>query len=353
MKKKNIAIELMRVISMLMIVAYHWQIHACNDGICCSPVSPNQIFSFLVGSWGTLGVNIFFIISAYFLIKSKNINMEKAFLLVGKVSIYGTAVVLIANSIGIVPFNIITFIKSVLGVFAFQYWFISVYVVLYILHPALNSILESSSEQYLRISLLTIIISTYFVAFASGNLFLGRLACGLCIYLTIGYLEKYPQRNFLRRYGKIAFPVLFLGILGTEIVLSHLGTNYNPLFHSCIRRLQDTHSPVMFFTSLCMFYSFVNIQFKENRVILFLGKMSVGAYMIHGGASFIKDILWDKMLNACQYYKLSLFAYGSHYIGSVLFIFTVGILAELIYTNTFEKILKYSYRKLQIIKQRV
>lgn len=55
MRKKELSIELLRVISMLMIVAFHWQLHAKHDSVYRSQLTGNQIFSFTIGSWGTLG----------------------------------------------------------------------------------------------------------------------------------------------------------------------------------------------------------------------------------------------------------------------------------------------------------
>lgn len=345
MIKKNHAIELLRIISMLMIVAYHWQIHTCNDGIYKDALTSNQIFSFLVGSWGTLGVNIFFAISAFFLVKKNQIDMQKVFLLLAKVSIYGTIVVFIANALGFISLDIVTVTKSVLGVFAFQYWFISVYVILYILHPALNSIINTMSKKNMCTILFSTILATYFISFAFPGLILGRLACGLTIYLTIGFFEKYPECNLFAKYGKILTLILIPSIICLEIALSSFGEKYSPLFFSCIRRLQDTHSPIMFFSSLAFFYAFAVLTIKENAIILFLGKLSVGAYMIHGGASFIKDILWDNILNACFYYQTSLLTYGFHYLSSVFLIFIIGIFAEWIYLNTFEKFLKFILKR--------
>ena len=58
--KKNTSFELMRIVSMIMICAYHWQLHGYNDGIASSELCTNQIFSFAFGSWGVLGVNLFY-----------------------------------------------------------------------------------------------------------------------------------------------------------------------------------------------------------------------------------------------------------------------------------------------------
>lgn len=336
-KKKLLSIELLRIISMLMVVAYHWQLHANDDSIYKSQLSGHQILSFAIGSWGTLGVNIFFIISAYFLIHHNQVKNNKLITMILKVMVYGTSIVLLAYAFHVVPSEIITLLKSVLGVFAYQYWFFTVYVVVYALHPALNNIIDSASFKYLIFMISVLIISTYFTAFAFGNEFLGRLACGITIYFTVGVLEKYPKMNLIERYRKVGIYITIIGCLILEVILSYLGNNYNELFFSCIRKIQDTHSPIMYIIGLFVFYTFKNMNIKQNVIIEFLGKYAVGAYLIHGGASFIKNYLWDGLFKAGNYYSKSLVVYAVHYIGSVLLLFILGVFIEFIYCNLIEK----------------
>ena len=59
LKKRNTSFELMRIIAMLMVCAYHWQLHGNNDMIPRSGLSANQIISFIFGSWGVLGLICF------------------------------------------------------------------------------------------------------------------------------------------------------------------------------------------------------------------------------------------------------------------------------------------------------
>lgn len=117
--KRISSLELLRIISMIWIVAYHWQIHADNDQIIFSRLNMNQVFSFVMGSWGTLGVDIFFIISAYFLINSKSVKWVKVYNLIIKVSIYGMGVLVLAFILKIIPFSFVDLLKSLLGVFVY------------------------------------------------------------------------------------------------------------------------------------------------------------------------------------------------------------------------------------------
>ena len=164
-KGRKSSIELLRIISMIMVIAYHWQLHGNNDGIISSLISVKQIFSFFWGSWGSLGVDIFFIISAFFLVKSSTVKVSRVLPIILKVSFYGVAVLLILNICSWVDFDIIETIKSTLGVFAYQYWFLTVYVVIYFFHPALNMIIEAASKKYLLWMMAVAFYSSYIIGF--------------------------------------------------------------------------------------------------------------------------------------------------------------------------------------------
>lgn len=296
------------------------------------------------GHWG---VDIFFIISAYFLIHHNQVKIDKIITMIIKVMIYGTGIVLFAYIFDVVPFGLITLVKAVMGVFAYQYWFFTVYIVVYVLHPALNHIINCASFKYLMLMAGVLVISTYFTAFIFGNEFLGRLACGITIYFTVGILEKYPEINLAEKYSGVGSCITVGGCLILEVFLSFLGNNYNELFFSCIRKIQDTHSPVMYIMALCIFYVFKNMKIQQNAMIEFLGKYAAGAYLIHGGASFLRDYLWDGLFKAGDYFDRSFSVYAAHYIGSVLLLFLLGVCIEFIYCKIIETNIIKVYRKLK------
>lgn len=335
--KRNTSFELMRILSMFMVCAFHWQLHGYNDSISSSNLCVNQIISFVFGSWGILGVNLFFILSFYFLNKKKENSYSKIIRLVIKVSFFGTTIYIIGILIGATNFSYIQMIKSIFGVFAYQYWFITVYIIILIIAPMLNKILAELSTRECHILLSIMIYVTYCVSWIIGSEIAGRLSCGITIYILIYTLENKINYNFFEKYRILAIPGIIVGILG-EIVLSYLGGN-NPIFYKMIEKLQTTNSPYMLIISLFVFYIFKNMKLNYNRVVNFLGKYAVGAYLLHGGASFIKNYLWDGLFEVGKYYKLAPLEYISHYIICIILLFVVGVICDFIYSNFLEKVL--------------
>ena len=67
-KERNSSFELLRIISMVLIVSFHYVYHAGFDFL--APFSPRLYFIQCIDMGGNLGVNLFVLISGYFLCKS-------------------------------------------------------------------------------------------------------------------------------------------------------------------------------------------------------------------------------------------------------------------------------------------
>lgn len=333
MERRNTSFELMRILSMLMVCAFHWQLHGFNDSISRSELCINQVISFIFGSWGILGVNLFFLLSFYFLIKKDAANYVKIIGLIIKVSLWGTSIYVIGILIGATEFSFVEFIKSILGVLAYQYWFIAVYIVIAILSPIINQLLRSLAIRECFILMGIMFYVTYIVSWALGNEIVGRLSCGMTIYILIYILENKLKTNWFETYRRLAIPSIILGIMG-EILLSYLGTNYNPLFYKVIGKIQTTASPYMLIVALLVFYSFKNFELSYNGIINFLGKYSSGAYLLHGGTRFIKGYLWDGLFQVGKYYQADCGRYILHYAICILSIFFFGVFCDVIYSYT-------------------
>lgn len=344
LKKRNTSFELMRIIAMLMVCAYHWQLHGNNDMIPRSLLSANQIISFIFGSWGVLGVNLFFLLSFYFLIKKNNITYSKYIKLAIKVSFFGTVTYIIGILCGITEFSFLEIIRTILGVFANQYWFMTVYIIVSLLSPLLNRLLKTLTQKESYVLIAIMIYITYGISWIDGNELVGRLSCGITIYILIYILENKITNNWFEKYRKLAVPLFIMGVVG-EIVLSYLSIHYNYLFYKMIQKIQTTNSPYMLLIALMVFYIFKNLRLNYNSLVNILGKYSAGAYLLHGGASFIKDYLWDGLFKVDIFYYLNPIIYMCHYAICILSLFVVGVICDFIYSQVADiienKIIKF------------
>lgn len=208
MKERNSSIELLRIISMILIVLYHY--HARNYNLYVidapRPEDADFIYKLMTHSLGKLGVPIFVFISGWFGIKYRK---ERFVDMLFQCAFYAClAVCLYAVFYNGFDFKGLVF-------FINHWWFMAAYLCLYVLAPALNRMMEESSKKH---SLL-IVLLFYFISFGdlvvkSANI--GGLYMMLTMYLSARWLKMYAS-GFLEKYARyilIACFVIRFGVVG-------------------------------------------------------------------------------------------------------------------------------------------
>lgn len=174
--KRDINIELLRIISMLLIVAQHCISHAdSNSGLLLRPdsVSVNHLFSVLVGTWGRLSVEIFVFISAYYMLRMSNGFHSKKILKLG-IQVWISCIVIAGAVYGLHlrEFSLTNLAKELLTPAYPQYWFVTNYLLFYMLVPFLKIFVDNISDKQLKLCvlLLTIIIAAFRLSEGVSNL---------------------------------------------------------------------------------------------------------------------------------------------------------------------------------------
>lgn len=267
--KRNINIELLRIISMLLIVIYHYQAREFglyvigNDRLGDFQLLPELILH----SLGKLGVPIFVFISGFYGIKFKS---KRLWELIIMTFFYALLSVLVY---GIVygSFNI----KNLL-IFTNHWWFITAYICLYLLSDGINYIIEHISKW----QLLTIVIIFYFISFgdlivSSANI--GGLYLILTMYLSARWIKLYLAET-MQRYCWILLPVFLfcrIGIISYGYYFHHLGVL--PYINSYV-------NPLTMITVASLFYCFLRMkECPYKRLIYFFSSSALAVYLFSEG----------------------------------------------------------------------
>ena len=163
-KQRNSKFELMRIVCILMVIAYHYVDHGSgNDwAMLRAPFSVNQIVAVIMGSWGQIGVFGFIIISCYFLTEKKSFHSIKILQLILQAFLY-------SGIYGIIGFFVIRelglkeLILEMITPLYNQYWFITAYIVFYLISPFLKTMVDELSDHILKVLcfILTIMVPCY------------------------------------------------------------------------------------------------------------------------------------------------------------------------------------------------
>ena len=185
MKHRRSNFELLRIVCMLMIIGGHIiKVHTTPYSL----QNPDELIKLFF--WGSfcIAVNAFVLISGYFGIKFK---IERMASLALQVFFYSVGLSLLSICIGWHTFSPKTDILRLFPILTKQYWFVTCYVVLYVISPLLNKWATAMQKaEYKRL-----LIVGFFL---------------LYVWPTINFLVNAPQFIDDAGYGIINFSYLYM-----------------------------------------------------------------------------------------------------------------------------------------------
>lgn len=331
--------ELLRIVAMFMIVASHCVQHGAGNSFAMlkSSFSMNMVIATVLGIWGQLGVACFVIISSWFLAEKNGIHTKKVVMMVAQV--WGTSVVitLLMMLIG-ENVSLKTIIKEFATPIYGQYWFITCYLIFYLIVPILQYLCSKLSDESLKkvFIVLTIIIPIY-KFLSSGDI--GNLGDFCYLFIATAYLKR-KENNFIERHAIGGFIASFLIVVCSMIILNVIGTLIGSVF--LIERLFVTRHILIYLMAMSLFYIFKNnIKIGYIKIINLIGKSTLGVYILHenilmrGGGILNENLqlssssfLWDGIFKMDKYYLSPMF--GIYLIGSIFLVFAICSLVELL-----------------------
>ena len=294
--QRNSNIELLRIISMLIIVAHHFAVHS---GFVFAPqeFSLNAVFIQLLSLGGKMAVNVFVLISGYFLIKQENISVNRIMKIWGQICFYSVCFYLFVFALGFQPFSIRAFLKSFFPIVYRYWWFASVYFVLYLFSPFINAgLMHLSKQKYLQLLLLMTafwsVIPTVTKMPAESN----DLLWFIYLYCLAGYIRLF---GFGMKWKSATCLILaVLGLLctyGITCLKDTTGTRYTDLVAYVLTFLGMQEFPILI-VSILLFLVFANMNLKYTPWINKLAAATFGVYLIHD-IPIMRDLLWKMLLH--------------------------------------------------------
>lgn len=342
MNSRKSNIELLRIISIALIVCYHlcWHIHwhplsmdAINDAWLNS-------LSIVFGSWGILGVDIFVIISSFYLV-DKPFASTRIVKILYITSIYLIGFILIrfiSNSItsGILEASkdlmLMLFDEVLQPFFCNDYWYVSAYIVLCLLIPWINRFINNASESLYKKTVIILFFIPFCSNFFVGTPLVANVANFIYIYLLVGYLKKWKFDKLLKSKlitaGTFVIPSTIMASVFLDWKLPHTGFwglvhNFIPFTFGNINR----HSLIILFSALCLFVFVLKLRSTNNRIINYIASCVFGVYLFHENPVInITKLLGDRLLNTNMYTNKIIILIS--FVGVVLLILILGIIIE-------------------------
>ncbi len=326
-QERNSSIEVLRIIAMLFIVISHYSVHGGFDFATITN-DTNRILLQIM-TLGNLGVDIFVLISGYFIVNSKY-SFKKIIKLEGQVVFYSILLYLIFIISGNAEFSIKSTIKATFPTIFQEYWFFTAYIILYIFTPYINMFFKSISRTlFFRFIVTLIIIWSIIPTFTSSDMF-GSVVLQFLMFYAIGaYIRLYPN-NLLCNKKKnsiiLMITCVFLLVFST-IILDIILHKYSTYFYS-------RQSILIVGLSVALLVIFTRLKISTRKIINIMGQCTFGVYLIHDN-NYVRNWLWVDTLNNSQY--ANSYFMIIHMLVSAAIIFAICIMIELLRKKVIEK----------------
>ncbi len=339
-KKTRLAnIELLRVLSMLMVVTLHF---LSRGGVSENAVPFSGVWV-LASVWDALSivsVNVYVLISGYFLIQSE-FKAQKLINIILQVFTYSFLLYVILTAIGKNTFSVTGFIKACFPVLTNQYWFASAYVGLYILFPFLNKGLRAMTQkQHRNLNIVLVLLFTLYLPAKALGQNGYSIVWMVCLYVFGAYLRLYYQPK-KKITGKMVLFYLVPSVLLplSSICISVLSKFVSPTIANYSEWFYKNNSVLVLWASVALFLLFLNLEIKGERSakwICTVGGLTFGVYLFHNNPT-LRGMLWQALRLPEMMAHWWFFFAG---VGIIVAIFTVSAAVEFCRKTVYDRIIR-------------
>ena len=227
-KERESNFELLRILAMLLIIAYHLVAHCMLDkldvSVYCTPTFYGRLFFFqVIMSFGSIANACFILISGYFMAgrEGKSVNLVRIGKKLMTQIVFGAVVLMFGTLIFYklkgeaypTPFTLIDIRYANTWVWFIGYYFLLMVIGAFFLNDFLAKLEKSEYKRFLVVLLL--LISLQFTSGLIENFInsLSAVAGGIFFYTLGGYIRKYDPFGKVRTWVLLMIPVLVYGIL--------------------------------------------------------------------------------------------------------------------------------------------
>jgi len=325
--------EILRIFAMMIIILFHY-VYNGGFNLETSRFCLNKCVLRTLGFGGKLGVELFVLITGYFISDKIGGGIRRAVKFWLQVTFYGflTFVILYLEGYSL---KMGLILKAVLPIPYNTWWFATSYFCLLVLSRYINHLIHSMNRnQHLSIIAVLIVIETVLPTFMLSNMDSSPLSIFIMLYLIGAYIRIYSPAVLKRKTIGFVGAVMCMTICGTIIALDFLG-QWNPVFSAHARHFMDLSSPLLLIASICIFSSFRNMDVGCSPLINRISAGTFGVYLIHEH-ELMRDLIWIRLFKTNTYYDAPTGKLILHMVLCSLAVFIVGITVDYMYRHILE-----------------
>lgn len=289
--KRASNIECLRCIAMLFIILYHCILNIATKRLSLDVEPINFCLTDFAYQVVYNGVNVFVLISGYFLVKTtrNTTNWEKVTKLWLSVFFYSILIYTCSMGLHWESFNLQELIHILMPIRYDSYWFITQYLGLYIMSPFLAKWARSMSKQEYKTMLVSFFIITSIIQLQGlkGGF---SLIWFLFIFMFAGYIQLWENESIAIKKWNTYAGIFFIFI---SVLLFLISFSINGKTLNIVGYLGFYNGPLLFIASVSLFLFFRKM--KESKLVVAISKLSpymFGVYLVHENP-IVKKHLWD------------------------------------------------------------
>ena len=341
-------LELLRMICAVFVIILHYN-NPSMGGAFAVAQGFTKIGLFFAEAVSVCAVDIFVLISGYFLSQKRYIDLIKPFKIISQVLIFQVAFYFLAIVLKFKEFSILKMLEMMILP---ENWYVVLYVSLLLVSPYINILLNRLFEMGgVKKFIIVLIFLFSFYPTVIDILFVirGKEILGLSSIGMYGSQSGYTIVNFCLLYiigavikqiqDKIIIPVKPLVLLFLGIVCFQFLWNY--FEYSLIGRFtaEEYCNPLVISEAVVLFIIFLKINI-QSKIINDLAKGVFTVYLVHG--NFLHFIRIDEFVTKGQ-----LIAF-IHLMASIVVIYLIGWIINIVYeyfTHPIWKIIDKKWKK--------
>ena len=287
--------ELLRVISMVLIVYHHFALHSKWNFE--EELTPKKYLMFAIASWGKVGVDLFMMLTGYFL-NGKGVRASSFLRTWIRVIMWSWMIFTVMCFRRPMWWNDV--MEGIFPVTFFSYWFVTSYIITVLLSHGLGKMaINLTRKEYagmLTVMFYTLSISSYSFSYVYSDVlwFMFLFLIGSFFHLHQSLFAKISTQVLIWcLVWAVAVNLLSIYWVCTvkyQWAEDHGGPNFL-MIHS--------YAPLALIISVLVFLLVGRLEFR-SKIVNIAASVTFGIYLIHDNR-LIRPLLWD-WINASQYY---------------------------------------------------
>lgn len=326
-------LELARIVAMLSIVAHHYVVNSgAIEAISQAGEGPNALLLQLWGMWGKTAINVFVLITGYFMCE-KEFSWRRVAKLVLQIEFWKVALLPLFLFAGLPVKNGVRALLTVafLPFLNVNNGFTASFLVFYLTIPFLKLLIDSGGRSmHARALILLIAVDTVSFTFFRNSAAFTEVSWYCALFLIAAWLRRYSPAliddNRVCRdlfAGSVALAVAT--VLAIDALCAALGI---PWFEKGLYFVDQSGKAMALAVGLACFLFFRTAPIPQSRPINAVASTTFGVLLVHANSDAMRKLLWGDLLDVPAACALPLPLLALHAVGSMLGVFAVSSLLD-------------------------